>query len=125
MTHIHVYSKSPCVKCDGILRPINRAVKDGELDPRQVTVHMIDGSEPRAGKVHDSIEVVRVEDPVEQKKLLAYFEQHPAIGMAAPVVITKDDAGAEIDVFNDYLPDRIKAVIRAAADAPALATASA
>ena len=61
MAHINIYSKSLCVQCDGVLRTINKAITDGIIDPSQVTVYMMDGTEPRAGKVHERVEVIRIE----------------------------------------------------------------
>lgn len=125
MAHINIYSKSLCVQCDGVLRIVNTAVKDGVLDPAQVTVHMIDGTEPRAGKVDERIEVIRIEDVDEQDSLLKKFKAHPSMGTSFPVVFvtaSKDEDSAEIDVFSGMNPGRVKGAITAATEgAPALA----
>lgn len=128
MTHINIYSKSLCVQCDGALRTINKAIKEGVINPSQVTVHMIDGTEPRAGKVDDRIEVKRIEDIEEQDALLTKFRAHPRTGTSFPVVFvmdSKDEDAAEIDVFSGLNPNSIKAAIKTAADsAPALAASA-
>ena len=125
MAHINIYSKSLCVQCDGTLRHINNAINEGVISPSQVTVHMIDGTEPRAGKVDERIEVIRIEDTDEQVRLIESFRNHPATGTSFPVVFmqeTKDTDSKEIDVFSGMLPDRIKAAIKTASeDAPTLA----
>lgn len=114
MTHINVYSKSQCVRCDASLKFLNKAVEDGTLDPSRVTVHMIDGTEPRPGKVHEGFAVDKVEDLSAQNELREMFARHPGIGMQAPVFIVKGDDGAEVDVWSDFLPDRVKAAVSVA-----------
>lgn len=120
MAHMHIYSKTPCVRCDGVLRSINSAITKGDLDPERVTVHMMDGSEPRAGKVHEAVTVARVMDPDDQAALSKMFAAHPSIGMSAPVVIVKDDDDSELDAFNDFNPNKVKEAIELVGASPAL-----
>lgn len=128
MAHINIYSKSLCVQCEGTLRTINKAIEDGVLDPAQVTVHMIDGTTPRAGKVDERIEVNLIEAVEDQDTLLQTFRAHPSTGTSFPVVFvmdSKDEDAAEISVFSGLNPNSIKAAIKTAADsAPALAASA-
>lgn len=123
--HINIYSKSLCVQCDGALRTIDKAIKAGDLDPAQVTVHMIDGTEPRAGKVDSRIEINRIEDVEEQDALLAKFRAHPNTGTSFPVFFvkeSKEEDAAEINVFSGFAPDKVKGAVEiATTSAPALA----
>lgn len=123
MAHIDIYSKSLCVQCDATLRTINKAIQSGDLNPTQVTVHMIDGTKPRDGKVDDRIEVNRVEDSDDQAALSALFKSEGHF--SAPVVIvkdSKDEDAAKIDSFSGLNPSRIKTAIKVASEsAPALA----
>lgn len=125
MAHINIYSKSLCVQCDGTLRIVNKAIKEGVLDPAQVTVYMMDGTEPRAGKVDERIEVVRIEDEADQDALRTTLQNHPGTGMSSPAVFVKagkDEDSAEIDVFSGMNPDRIKSAIKTVSEGvPALA----
>lgn len=125
MAHINIYSKSLCVQCDGMLRMANKAIEAGTLDPSCVTVYMMDGTEPRPGKVHESVEVIRIEDEKEQDNLRTRLRNHPGTGTSSPAVFvqeTKDEKSAEIDVFSGMNPDRMKNAIKTvSANAPALA----
>lgn len=125
MAHINIYSKSHCVQCDGILRIVNSAINDGTISASQVTVHMIDGTEPRADKVHERIEVIRIEDVDEQANLIESFRKHPDTGTSFPVVFvqaTKDADSKELAAFSGLNPNSIKAAITTASeDTPALA----
>lgn len=125
MAHIHIYSKSLCVQCDGTLRVVNKAIEAGVITPSQVTVYMMDGTEPRAGKVDERIEVIRIEGEAEQAALRTKLRNHPGTGTSSPAVFVKeseDEDSAEIDVFSGMNPDRIKGAIKTvSADTPALA----
>lgn len=125
MAHLHIYSKSLCVQCDATLRTVNKAIKEGVIDPAQVTVYMMDGTEPRPGKVDERIEVIRIEGEAEQDGLRTKLRNHPGTGTSFPAVFVKEskaEDSAEIDVFSGMNPNRIKAAITTAAEsAPALA----
>lgn len=122
---IDLYSQAHCVRCDAVLRSVNGAVKDGTISASQVTVHMLDGSEPRPGKVHPDIEVVRIENTDEQDEMRTSFRNHPKIGMGAPVFFLRDEGGNEVEVFNDFKPDLVKNAIQVASEhAPALAASA-
>lgn len=128
MAHINIYSKSLCVQCDGTLRTVNKAITEGVIDPSQVTVYMMDGTEPRAGKVHERVEIIRIEGDEAQDALRTKLRNHPATGTSSPAVFVKesgDEKSAEIDVFSGMNPDRLKTAIKTAAEsAPALAASA-
>lgn len=126
MAHINIYSKSLCVQCDGVLRTINKAITDGIIDPSQVTVYMMDGTEPRAGKVHERVEVIRIESEEKQDALRTRLRNHPSTGTSSPAVFvqeTRDEKSAEIDVFSGMNPGRLKTAIQTVSSSgtPALA----
>lgn len=126
MAHINIYSKSLCVQCDGMLRTVNKAITNGSLDPAQVTVHMIDGTEPRADKVHEAVEIIRIESTEKQDALRNTFRDKGMVGAPAVVVKeSKSEKSAEIDAFTGMNPGRIKAAIKIASDnAPVLAASA-
>lgn len=122
MAHMTIYSKSNCIKCDAVLRTINKALRAGTIAPSQVTVQMVDGTQPRPGKVEEHVEVVSLTDPAEQASFRAFVAAHPGLGPVMPIVVLRDGDDAELDAFNDVLPDRVKAAVRALAEtAPELA----
>lgn len=123
MTHIHAYSKSACVKCDASMRTINKAIENGTLAPSSVTVHMLDGTEPKAGKIHPDIKVIRIEDTEEQERLKESFRNR--LGTQAPVFIVKHDSGAEVMAWNDFRPDELEKAIALVSSPSAVVTASA
>lgn len=121
MAHMTVYSKSDCVKCDAVLRTINKAVRAGTVAPSQVTVQMVDGTQPRPGKVEEHVEVTSMTDPAEQASFRSYVAAHPGLGPVMPIVVVRDSDDAELDAFNDVLLDRVKAAVRTLENsAPAL-----
>lgn len=123
MPHIHAYSKSGCVKCDASMRTINKAIENGAIAPSSVTVHMIDGTEPRAGKIHPDIEVIRIEDPKEQETLKNSLRDR--LGAQAPAFIVKYGSGAEAMAWNDFRPDKLEKAIALVSSSSAVVMASA
>ena len=88
----------------------------------------MDGTEPRPGKVDESIEVIRIEGKAEQDTLRAKLRDHPGTGMSSPAVFvleSKEGDSHEVDVFSGMNPDRIKAAIQTASTStPALAASA-
>lgn len=124
MARIHMYSQASCVKCDASLRAIGSAITRGQLDPAAVTVHLIDGVAPRAGKIHEKIAVERLEDPAAQDEMRSFLRNHAALGPSAPAFIVRDDEGAEIVAWNDFRPDLIARAITLVATATSASAAT-
>lgn len=118
---ITIYSKANCFKCDGSLRTVGTAIKQGRISAAQVTVVMIDGTEPKEGKIPEGVEVRLITDPVRQQALLDGFAENPTLGRSAPVFTVLDEGGEEIDAWNDLRPDKMEGTFKAMEKESALA----